>query len=104
MINFRIEGPDGIRHLMEIPEGINLNLMEVLKASGYPILGTCGGMALCATCTVRVLEGLTQLAPATDLEETILDTLPTFDEQARLSCQLWVNNRLEGCLFKVLFE
>jgi cobyric acid synthase len=48
MINFRIEGPDGIRHLMEIPEGINLNLMEVLKASGYPILGTCGGYgALC---------------------------------------------------------
>jgi ferredoxin len=57
MINLIIEDRDGQRQPVEIPEGINLSLMEVLKASEYDVLATCGGMALCATCHVQVLEG-----------------------------------------------
>ena len=53
--------------------------MEVLKASDYTILATCGGMALCATCHVQVLEGLDQLPPAQDAELDMLDTLPDAD-------------------------
>ena len=101
MITFTVEGRDGIQFPVEIPEGISLSLMEVLKGSDYPILATCGGMALCATCRVEVLNGLNQLPPAGDAELDILDTLPFVDESSRLSCQLRVNESLEGCLFRV---
>ena len=101
MITFTVEGRDGTQVPIEIPEGISLSLMEVLKGSDYPILATCGGMALCATCRVEVLNGLEQLPPAGDSELDILDTLPFVDESSRLSCQLRVNESLEGCLFRI---
>lgn len=101
MITFTVEGRDGAQVPVEIPEGISLSLMEVLKGSDYPILATCGGMALCATCRVEVLNGLEQLPPAGDEELDILDTLPFADETSRLSCQLRVNESLEGCLFRI---
>lgn len=104
MITFTVEGRDGIQVPIEIPEGISLSLMEVLKGSDYPILATCGGMALCATCRVEVLKGLEQLPPPGDDELDILDTLPFADESNRLSCQLRVNETLEGCLFRIPAE
>jgi ferredoxin len=101
MITFTIEDRDGTQAPIEIPEGINLNLMEVLKGSDYDILATCGGMALCATCRVHVLKGLDKLPPAGDAELDILDTLPFAADDVRLSCQLHVNESLEGGLFKI---
>jgi ferredoxin len=104
MITFTVEDRDGTQQPIEIPEGINLNLMEVLKASEYNILATCGGMALCATCRVQVMNGAEQLTPPGDVELDILDTLPSIQEDTRLSCQLPVNETLEGCLFRIPFE
>ena len=104
MISFTVEDRDGTRVPIEIPQGISLSLMEVLKGSDYPILATCGGIALCATCRVEVLSGLEQLPPAGDAELDILDTLPFVDESSRLSCQLRVNESLEGCLFRITQE
>ncbi|MBD1363604.1 (2Fe-2S)-binding protein [Mucilaginibacter sp. ZT4R22] len=101
MITFTVEDRDGQQVPVEVPEGISLNLMEVLKASEYDILATCGGMALCATCRVQVLAGVEQLPPISDAELDILDTLPVMDDSLRLSCQLHVNESLEGCLFRI---
>src|SRR5690606_26302048 len=52
MIHIPIEEPSGNSNTLQIPEGVSLRLMEVLKASDYNIPATCGGMALCATCRV----------------------------------------------------
>ncbi|WP_234733728.1 2Fe-2S iron-sulfur cluster-binding protein [Tellurirhabdus bombi] len=101
MISFTIEDRDGSRQTLEIPEGINLSLMEVLKASEYNILATCGGMALCATCHVQVLEGEEALPSANDAELDMLDTLPDADSASRLACQLRVNENLEGAVFRI---
>src|SRR5437879_372051 len=101
MINFIVEGRDGRQIPISIPEGINLNLMEVLKASDYDILATCGGMALCATCMVQVLEGAEQLPASRDQELDMLDTMPHSDDKSRLACQIAVNEQLEGCVFKI---
>jgi 2Fe-2S ferredoxin len=49
-----VQHPDGKEDEVEIPLGVSLSLMEVLKGEGYPIEATCGGMALCATCRVEV--------------------------------------------------
>jgi ferredoxin len=104
MINFTIEDRTGERRPVEVPEGIGLNLMEVLKASDYPILATCGGMALCATCHVRVLEGHDSLPVVNDAELDILDTLPTTHGDSRLACQLRVDSCMEGALFRIAGE
>lgn len=101
MIRFTIEDRTGDRQELDIPEGINLSLMEVLKASEYNILATCGGMALCATCHVQVLQGLEQLPDSNDAELDMLDTLPDADSNSRLACQLRVDESMEGAIFRI---
>ncbi|MFN8346617.1 MAG: 2Fe-2S iron-sulfur cluster-binding protein [Spirosomataceae bacterium] len=104
MIEFMVEDRAGARQTLEIPEGIGLSLMEVLKASEYNILATCGGMALCATCHVEVLAGGEALPPISDAELDILDTLPSATAESRLACQLRVNETMQGTVFKIRGE
>lgn len=101
MINIIIEDRNGEKQPLEIPEGISLSLMEVLKASDYNILATCGGMALCATCHVQVLEGLDQLPAAGNEEMDMLDTLPDAGFDSRLACQLRIIEQMEGLVFRI---
>lgn len=101
MIKITVVDRDDSEQQIEIPEGINLNLMEVLKASDYNILATCGGMALCATCHVQVLEGLKNLPEPQDQELDMLDTLPNAGNDSRLACQLRINEQLEGIKIKI---
>ncbi|SEM16237.1 ferredoxin, 2Fe-2S [bacterium A37T11] len=102
MITITIEDRDGSRQDLEVPEDINLSLMELLKAAEYDILATCGGMALCATCHVQVNEGLNQLEEASDMEMDMLDTLPDAGPDSRLACQIRVNNSLDGLKIRIL--
>lgn len=101
MIKLTVIDRDDSSKEIEIPEEINLNLMEVLKASEYEILATCGGMALCATCHIQVLEGLDQLPEPEDQELDMLDTLPDAASDSRLACQLKVNEHLQGITVKI---
>ncbi|HMG07306.1 MAG TPA: 2Fe-2S iron-sulfur cluster-binding protein [Mucilaginibacter sp.] len=101
MINLLIEDREGHRAPVEIPEGINLSLMEVLKASEYDVLATCGGMALCATCHVQVLEGPEHFFIATDNELDMLDTLPNAGPDSRLACQIHISEDMDGMVFKL---
>lgn len=73
---------------MEIPTDMGLSIMEVLKGEGFPILATCGGMALCATCHIEVLEGHDQLPEPSNDELDMLESLPILTRTSRLSCQL----------------
>jgi ferredoxin len=102
MINLIIEDREGHRAPVEIPEGINLSLMEVLKASEYEILATCGGMALCATCHVQVVEGPEQYFIPTDNELDMLDTLPNAGPDSRLACQIHLSEEMDGMVFRLL--
>jgi 2Fe-2S ferredoxin len=104
MINITVEDRDGTRRPVEIPEEISLSLMEVLKASDHHVLATCGGMALCATCHVQVLEGPDKYFHATNTELDMLDTLPDAGFDSRLACQLRMNEDMEGMVFKIRGE
>ena len=101
MINITIEDRNGEQQDVEIPEEISLSLMEVLRASGYNILATCGGMALCATCHVQVLKGLEKLPEAGNDEMDMLDTLPDANFDSRLACQIRISEELNGMVFKI---
>ncbi|WP_020602367.1 2Fe-2S iron-sulfur cluster-binding protein [Spirosoma spitsbergense] len=104
MIQFTVEDRTGERQPIAIPEGINLSLMEVLKASDYTILATCGGMALCATCHVQVVKGLDALPAPQDAELDMLDTLPDAEFDSRLACQIRIDDLVEGALFRIKSE
>lgn len=101
MISITIEDRNGEQQPVEIPEEISLSLMEVMKASGYNILATCGGMALCATCHVQVLKGLEDLPEAGNDEMDMLDTLPDAGFDSRLACQIRMSENLNGMVFKI---
>lgn len=101
MICFDIESKEGDVRLLELPGDINLSLMEVLKASEYPVLATCGGMALCATCHVEVVKGIEKLGAPSDIEMDMIDTLPDASGQSRLACQIRLDERLNGAIFKL---
>jgi 2Fe-2S ferredoxin len=82
---------------LEVPNNMGLNLMEFLKANEYEqIEGTCGGMALCASCHVRVLEVSPALDEQSDDEYAILETLPVVYDNSRLSCQIKLNTNLKS--------
>jgi len=104
MISFQVEDRNGIIQTVEIPEDINLSVMEVLKASEFPVLATCGGMALCATCHIDVKKGIEKLNSPTDTELDMIDTLPNAVTNSRLACQIRVNAQLEGALLSLMEE
>ena len=81
---------------IEAPTDMNLSLMELLKANEYPVLATCGGMALCASCHVKVEAGLSHLNDPEDLEMDMLDTLPNAEHNSRLACQLRLSDAMDG--------
>lgn len=101
MITLIIEDRDGHRGPVEIPEDINLSLMEVLKAADHHILATCGGMALCATCHIQVLAGPEKYFSPSDAELDLLDTLPDAGTASRLACQLRINEDMDGMVFRL---
>lgn len=101
LVTITVEDLDGKVENILSPTDMNLSLMEVLKASNYDILATCGGMALCATCHVEVLNDVA-LTEMGDAEMDMLDTLPNAGVNSRLSCQIRVNDEIDGLKIKIL--
>jgi 2Fe-2S ferredoxin len=86
---------EGEEHELEAPTDMNMNLMEVCKAYELPVEGTCGGMALCASCHVYVLTDHDLKEPTED-EEDMLDQAFFVEENSRLCCQIRIEDNLEG--------
>ena len=91
---------EGVSHEVEAPTDMNLNLMELCKASELPVEGTCGGMALCASCHVYVESGH-ELPPPTEAEEDMLDQAFFVRPNSRLGCQIHLAEALNGLVVKL---
>lgn len=101
LITVRVQDDNGNITFLEAPVDMGLSLMELLKANEYDVLATCGGMALCATCCVDVLEGQDNLPELSDDEYNMLDTLPDVLPNSRLACQLKLNPEMDQLLIKL---
>lgn len=101
MATIYVISADGRKDKLEIPVNMNLSLMEVLRANEYPIPGTCGGIALCATCAIDVLSGEDNLSPAGDQELDMLDTLPETNSTTRLACQIRLGPEMDGMTIRI---
>lgn len=86
---------EGTKHTLEAPTDMGMNLMELCKAYELPVKGTCGGMALCASCQVYVLSDH-ELGEATDDELLMLDQAFYVEKNSRLGCQIHLSDHLNG--------
>lgn len=86
---------EGQRHELVAPTDMNMNLMEVCKSYELPVKGTCGGMAMCASCHCYV-ESDHPLKDPTDDEEDMLDQAFFVEDNSRLGCQIFMHPDLEG--------
>lgn len=96
-----VEEAPGQRTEVVAPTDMGLSLMEVLKASGYDIQATCGGMALCGTCHIEVLAGPALNEPGDD-ELAMLESLPVMTQGSRLSCQIRIDARMDGLVLRLM--
>ncbi len=101
-ITINIKNTDDTVTALTAPTDMGLSLMEFLKGNEYDILATCGGMALCATCHVEVLDGFESLKEISDDEYAMLDTLPNITPTSRLSCQLRLSEQLNNITVKIM--
>ena len=73
------------------------NVMQLARAAGLPVMGECNGSMACATCHVVVdPEWAAKLAPPSDDEEAMLDTVFELRPTSRLSCQIRLSPALDG--------
>lgn len=100
MITLTIIDRDDQTHEVEAPTDMGLNLMELCKSYELPVKGTCGGMALCASCHVYVLSEH-QLSEPTDDELNMLDQAFFVQPNSRLGCQIKLNDMLQGLRVKL---
>lgn len=89
-----------VEHEIDAPTDMSLNMMELCKASELPVEGTCGGMALCASCHCYVLTDH-ELPEASDDEEDMLDQAFFVEDNSRLGCQIKLHNDLHGLKIKL---
>ena len=71
IIQIVVEDREGERHELEGPTDMNMNMMELCKSYELPVEGTCGGMAMCASCHMYVTSDH-DLAERSEDEEDML--------------------------------
>ncbi len=103
MIKVTVIDRDGVEHQLDAPTDMNMNMMELCKAVELPVEGTCGGMALCASCHVYV-ESEHDLSEPSEDEEDMLDQAFFVEDNSRLGCQIRLENELEGLVVRLAPE
>ncbi len=86
---------EGIKHKLIAPLDLNLNLMELFKSYEFPVDATCGGIAMCASCQCYVNSDH-KLPEISESEEAMLAEAFNVKKNSRLSCQILINNGLDG--------
>ncbi|WP_240006159.1 2Fe-2S iron-sulfur cluster-binding protein [Pseudaquidulcibacter saccharophilus] len=79
------------------------SVMEAAVKNNIPgIDADCGGACACATCHVYVDEKwLDKINPMGSMEESMLDFAENVQPNSRLSCQIVVNEDLEGLVVTI---
>lgn len=94
-IKINLTDRDGNQHELLAPTDMGMNLMEVCKAYELPVEGTCGGMALCASCQCYVHSDH-PLPEISEDEEAMLAEAFFVKDNSRLACQIRIHKELEG--------
>lgn len=93
--------PNGTQHETEAETGSTV--METAVRNGVPgIVAECGGACTCATCHVYVDDAWTEkVGGPSVMEEDMLDFAFDVRDSSRLSCQIKVQDELDGLVLHV---
>ena len=100
MIDVTIIDRDGKEHKHQAPTDMNMNMMEFSRALELPVEGTCGGMALCASCHMYV-ESNHDILELSEAEEDMLDQAFFVEDNSRLGCQIKLHDDLQGLIVRL---
>jgi 2Fe-2S ferredoxin len=92
---------NGATHTVEAPSGVSL--MEGASRNGIPgIEADCGGACSCATCHVYIDEAwCDRVGIASESERSMLECAVALRDNSRLSCQIEVNDTLDGLVVTI---
>ena len=91
----KIKDREGVVHELQAPTDMAMNIMELCKAYELPVEGTCGGMAMCASCQCYVLNDVA-LPEMCEDEEAMLSEAFYVKPNSRLGCQIPITESLDG--------
>ena len=94
---------EGKAHDLVGPTDMNMNIMELCKSYELPVIGECGGMAMCATCQCY-LESDTTLPEQSDSELDMLDQAFFVKDNSRLGCQIQLEDNIDGIILRLAPE
>ncbi len=88
--------PGGEEIIVEVAEGTSV-MQAALANDISEIVAECGGTLACATCHVYVDENwIGKIPPRGEEEEYMLDEAFELRDNSRLSCQIIMNEELDG--------
>ncbi|MDH3613401.1 MAG: 2Fe-2S iron-sulfur cluster-binding protein [Gammaproteobacteria bacterium] len=93
--------PDGERHEVEVEKGYSV-MEGAINNDIAGIVAECGGACACATCHSYVDGAWLDKMPAMDdMEDSMLDAAFERKDNSRLTCQIEVNDELDGLIIHV---
>ena len=102
-INMKITDREGVVHEVQAPTDMGMNLMELCKAYELPVEGTCGGMAMCASCQIYIQTDHPLPEMSMD-EDMMLSEAFHVKVNSRLGCQIQITDDLDGLEFEIAPE
>ncbi len=97
-IKIAIIDRQGVKHEVDAPTDMNMNLMEIVRSyelASEGTIGFCGGLAMCASCQCYILSDH-ELPEMSYDEDLMLSEAFNVKENSRLGCQIFINEELEG--------
>lgn len=102
-ITIHVKDREGNIHDLLAPTDMAMNIMEICKSYELPVEGTCGGMAMCASCQCYILSDHNLPEKSYD-EEDMLDQAFFVEDNSRLGCQLQLTPEMDGLLVELAPE
>lgn len=97
-ITLKITDREGVKHEIQAPTDMNMNVMEVVRMyelAPEGTIGICGGMAMCASCQCYILNDVA-LPEKGDDEDAMLWEAFNVKENSRLGCQINITEEIDG--------
>ena len=95
---------EGEEQAVDAASGVSV--MEAIRDNGFDeLLALCGGCCSCATCHVFIDPAFADRLPEMSEDENdLLDSSDHRNESSRLSCQIQMNDSLEGLVVTIAPE
>lgn len=97
-IKITIIDREGVKHQVDAPTDMNMNVMELVRSyelAPEGTIGLCGGMAMCASCQCYIVSDHDLPEMSYD-EDLMLAEAFHVKDNSRLSCQIFIREELDG--------